>query len=245
MSEELEAKTAPSPIAKAPSVWWDRLERVAKIFSLVAIPIVIPISLAIYTARIQTNSQKETFDRDYVQLAVSVLKDDKPDSTQNTALRTWAVELLKSHSTTKFPDDLQAGLKSGSISFPTIVTEQRPFIAESSKADAFRLAVDILQFTAAKVAQRPKWEDFSPRYRGQADMMYITAFHAYENKSVADFHKKFDSRIQTTVPSIEKNTFGVETKGTIENCLSNVATLDGVASCAGEIAKKAAFRIPS
>jgi hypothetical protein len=110
------------------------------------------------------------------------------------------VELLKSHSTTKFPDDLQAGLKSGSISFPTTVTEQRPFVADSSKADAFRLAVDILQFTTAQGIAASEMGGLSWALSRKS----INAFHAFEAKSVGDFHKKFDSRIQSTVPTIEK-----------------------------------------
>jgi hypothetical protein len=68
------------------SIGWERAKAVVQMLSLLAIPVVIPISLAVYTAKLQTASQKESFDRDYVQLAVSVLKDDKPETRRRIPL---------------------------------------------------------------------------------------------------------------------------------------------------------------
>jgi hypothetical protein len=243
MPDEVDGKIAAATPSAPPSIWWDRLERIAKIFSLVAIPIVIPISLAFYSARIQTSSQKEAFDRDYVQLAVSILKDDKPDSTQNTALRTWAVDLLKSHSATKFPDDLQAGLKSGSISFPTNTTEPRPFIPDGPKADAFRLSLDITKFVSTKLLLRPKFEDFSSS-GGRADLAFKMADSDFEAKTVAEFHKRFDTRIAKIIPVLEKGVYGLNTEPAKTIC-SNGMNLPSLAECGGEIAKEAAMKSPS
>jgi hypothetical protein len=78
----------------------DIVERVGKLASIVAIPIVIPLALASYSAKVQQTSPKETINRDYVQLAVSILTQKKDDAT--VPLRDWAVDLLAEHSPTKF-----------------------------------------------------------------------------------------------------------------------------------------------
>jgi WD40 repeat protein len=92
----------------------DKLEQGAKVFSLVAIPVVIPIALAIYSARIQEASERQTIDRDYVELAVSILKEHQSDVSPG--LRDWAVNLLNEHSPTKFQPDVLEKLTSGEIS---------------------------------------------------------------------------------------------------------------------------------
>jgi hypothetical protein len=76
------------PVSEAGSTgseksWLDTTEKIAKIFAIVAIPTVIPIALAIYSAKVQSVSQTEALNRDYVQLAVSLLK-DKNASCQHT-----------------------------------------------------------------------------------------------------------------------------------------------------------------
>jgi WD40 repeat protein len=96
--------------------WLDITERIGKLASIIAIPIVIPLALAFYSAKVQQNSQKETINRDYVQLAVSILNQKKDNA--NEPLRNWAVDLLAEHSPTKFEPEVIAALKSGSISLP-------------------------------------------------------------------------------------------------------------------------------
>jgi hypothetical protein len=96
----------------------DFIEQIAKIFSLLAIPIIIPIALAIFSAKVQEGAQKEAINRDYVQLALSVLKEKKEDV--NPGLRNWAADLLAEHSPTKFAPEVIADLKSGAVSFPVI-----------------------------------------------------------------------------------------------------------------------------
>src|SRR5215469_934837 len=140
--EELDAKR-PSKL--------ERAESVAKVASLVLIPIVIPIALAIYSARIQASFQKETIDRDYVQIAVSILREDKPD---NKGLRDWAVDLLNEHSPTKFKQTVIDELKSGKASLPVTLLSVspgvRPPVRESANTKAFRLSEEIHKFVWGK-----------------------------------------------------------------------------------------------
>jgi WD40 repeat protein len=87
-------------------------ERIGRILSLIAIPVVI----AIIGAVIQDTLSRSALSRDYVQLAVSILTTDKTKTPQE--LREWAVDLLDANSPTKFSKDVADRLKGGEIHFP-------------------------------------------------------------------------------------------------------------------------------
>lgn len=77
-------------------VWKRRLEKgvlIAQIFSLVAIPIV----LAAVGYWVQRTLQNQQIERDYVNLAVSMLKSNVKDDTP-PELKAWAVRLLNKNS---------------------------------------------------------------------------------------------------------------------------------------------------
>lgn len=77
-------------------VWKLRLEKgalIAQIFSLVAIPIV----LAAVGYLVQRTLQNQQIERDYVNLAVSMLKSNVKDDTP-PELKAWAVRLLNKNS---------------------------------------------------------------------------------------------------------------------------------------------------
>jgi hypothetical protein len=103
---------------------WDIIERISKILSIAAIPIVI----AVGGWYIQKQLQNQTVSRDYVQLAVSILKE--PDQSKiKPELRSWAVDLLSDNSPTKLKPDVIAKLKSGEILLPSeqLALGARPF----------------------------------------------------------------------------------------------------------------------
>jgi WD40 repeat protein len=86
-------------------------EKVAKILSLVAIPILI----AVFGWVIQNRLGERNLSQEYVKLAVSIL--EKPKSSDSpSGLRDWAVDLLNQNSPTKFSPETIAQLKSGEIS---------------------------------------------------------------------------------------------------------------------------------
>ena len=103
----------------------DVAERIAKIIALVAIPVVIPIALSIYSSRVQQAAQTEAVNRDYVQLAVSLLKEKKNDL--DSGIRDWAVDLLAEHSPTKFKPDVIQKLKSGDVSLPRLSADPHAY----------------------------------------------------------------------------------------------------------------------
>ena len=90
---------------------WELIERISKTLSIVAIPMV----LAFGGWIIQQHLQNQTVSRDYVQLAVSILKEPK-DSNQE--MRSWAVELLNQNSPTKFTTKVIDQLNSGTTRLP-------------------------------------------------------------------------------------------------------------------------------
>lgn len=84
----------------------------ARILSLIAIPVV----LAILGGLIQATLSRNTVSRDYVQMAITILTADKTKTPPE--LRSWAVDLLNKNSPIKFSDVVVAQLKAGNIEFP-------------------------------------------------------------------------------------------------------------------------------
>lgn len=96
---------------------WTTIERVSKVLSIAAIPVV----LAVGGWIIQRQLQNQTVNRDYVQLAVSILKE--PDTAKiKPQLRDWAVDLLNANSPTKFSSEVAKQLKSGETTLPTNIS---------------------------------------------------------------------------------------------------------------------------
>lgn len=92
---------------------WDTIERLARTLSIVAIPIV----LAIGGWVIQQRIQNQAVSRDYVQLAVTILKE--PEGVKvDPDMRAWAVQLLNDNSPTRFTPKFTEQLKSGETKLP-------------------------------------------------------------------------------------------------------------------------------
>jgi len=90
--------------------FWATAEKISKTVSIAAIPIV----LAMGGWIIQKRLQDQTLRRDYVQLAVTVLKE--PASSQD--MKNWAVNLLSANSPVPFTQQIQADLSNGKIQIP-------------------------------------------------------------------------------------------------------------------------------
>lgn len=96
---------------------WSIVERISKVLSIAAIPVV----LAVGGWYIQKQLQNQTVSRDYVQLAVSILKE--PDTSKiKPELRAWAVDLLSDNSPTKFSPEVAQQLKSGETTLPASIS---------------------------------------------------------------------------------------------------------------------------
>ncbi len=91
---------------------WEKLERLAKLLSLVAIPV----ALAFGGWLIQNSLAERNVSQEYVKLAVTILKEPK-DKT-DSLLRSWAADLLNQNSPTKFSPEVLRALKEGQAVLP-------------------------------------------------------------------------------------------------------------------------------
>lgn len=92
------------------------IEKVAKVLSLVAIPVV----LAVFGWVVQNRLSERNLSQEYVKLAVSIL--EKPESSEVPAgLRDWAVDLLNQNSPTKFSAETIRQLKTGEINLAGVI----------------------------------------------------------------------------------------------------------------------------
>ena len=132
--------------------WLDTFERIAKIVSIAAIPIVIPLAIAMYSGKVQETSQKESINRDYVQLSVSILKEKK--ETVDPELRDWAVDLLADRSPTRFSPAVVTALKSGKIFLPNASGSQSAPIVALSPDLKYLAIADFRSYSMIDVQKR-------------------------------------------------------------------------------------------
>jgi len=88
---------------------FDKIESLTKITSAIAIPIV----LAIVGWMIQASLNKQSLNKDYVTLAISILQQKPENAPAVAGLRTWAVEELNHYSEIKFDEATAKQLESG------------------------------------------------------------------------------------------------------------------------------------
>lgn len=104
---------------RTPPTRWDRVEQAAKIFSSLAVMIsslAVPIVLAIIGSEVQEHLQEQSVRRDYVTLAVSILRD--PTNRSSPDLKGWAADLLDTNAPVKLSPALKASLQSGAVVLP-------------------------------------------------------------------------------------------------------------------------------
>ena len=94
---------------------WNQLETISRILAIAAIPIVV----ALGGWLVQRQLQKQSVGKDYVQIALSILRE--PDSSKvSVELRSWAVDLLNAYSAVKLSDAVSKGLKAGQAVLPPL-----------------------------------------------------------------------------------------------------------------------------
>ena len=94
---------------------WNRLETISRILSIAAIPILV----ALVGWLVQRQIQNQSVRKDYVQLAVSILRE--PDSSKvSVELRSWAVDLLTAYSAVKLGGAVSKVLKAGEAVLPPL-----------------------------------------------------------------------------------------------------------------------------
>ena len=87
----------------------NKIQSIATILSLIAIPIVI----AIVGWYVQASISTEGIKKDYVQIAIGILKDN--EKQKDDELRKWAVAVLDKNSPVRFSSDLRDKLEKGVV----------------------------------------------------------------------------------------------------------------------------------
>jgi hypothetical protein len=155
---------------------WEIVERISKTLSIAAIPIV----LAAGGWVIQTRLQEQTVRRDYVQLAVTILKE--PADKGNKDMRAWAADLLASTSPVKFDQSTVDHLKAGTVKLP------ETFNVETAAA------APAVSSSASHTDEAENWElkGFSFLFERDVDSA-LQAFKSAEN-IYASFHSVSEIR---------------------------------------------------
>jgi hypothetical protein len=97
-----------------PGDWLDKTEKLSRMLSIGAIPVI----LALGGWFIQRQLQNQSIRRDYVQLALTILQN--PDTAKvPPELREWAADLLNENSPTKLKAEALSRLKSGVLTLPS------------------------------------------------------------------------------------------------------------------------------
>jgi hypothetical protein len=207
-----------------------------------------PVVVAIIGVSVQRTLQTETINRDYVQLAVSILK-EKPDD-QEPQLRAWAVSLLAKYSPTDVAEDVRKGLASGHIVLPPAQPQPSaalPHVVLTPIGKAFQLAQDIGGFVSQAVDKQPRYgttpKNMPTDARPTPDFLYKQVLMEYDHSVAEDFHRKFDNRIQSTVPPLETKIFGLSVSRTMEVCKA-VSGVREATLCANGIMNDASLRSP-
>ena len=99
--------------ASTPKTRLDSIEQLAKIMGLIAIPVL----LAWLANGLQQQLASENLSRDYVQMAVGILKEEKRNGDDD--LRRWAIDLLNTNSpNVKFNASVALQLQRGDVVLP-------------------------------------------------------------------------------------------------------------------------------
>ena len=99
----------------------ETFERISKIFSIIAIPLIV----AIYGNVIKQKLSNQSLEKDYVNLAVEILTKNKDEVDQ--PIREWAVDLLNDNAPTKMSEQAITTLKSGESKLPNLKIADEEF----------------------------------------------------------------------------------------------------------------------
>ncbi len=107
-----ESGTIVQVVAAPPTAYsrLDTIERIARVFGAVAIPVVLGAGSLLVNSAVETRAQSAV----YVEIALSVLSDPSSPSE----LIGYAVDVLKAQSPVPVPTSLEQSLRQGSIAFP-------------------------------------------------------------------------------------------------------------------------------
>lgn len=102
-----------TPFARAQE-WAAAVQPWVTIFATVAVPLIVWWG----TNRVQQAVAEQSIAKDYVALAIEILKD--PSAKSDAALRRWAVDIVQQNAPVKIPGELRTRLLSGESALPEV-----------------------------------------------------------------------------------------------------------------------------
>lgn len=98
----------------------DTAEKIVKLLSMAMIPVV----LGVGGWLIQSRLQNQTVSRDYVQLAISILR-DPPGPELRPEIRAWATDILAAYSPTTIDKAVLEQLRTGTTTLPVVAQDSQ------------------------------------------------------------------------------------------------------------------------
>lgn len=104
----------------------ERCQQIAQIISLLAVPIIV----AYFGYAFQNESKEKEINRDFVQMAVSILNSPERKDQEDTHLREWAARMLAKTSPVPFEnEEFQALKRSRDIANPWMISDMNKISA--------------------------------------------------------------------------------------------------------------------
>jgi hypothetical protein len=219
----------------------------------IAVSVVIPVMLAREANRLQNNLaaqsttlqqtiEKETSKREYVQMALNVLKENKGTDPR---IRRLAAQIFVQNSPIQpLPEGLEDDLASGSTSF----TFLSPQLAATGKGRAAQLAGEMFTLvveraiTLPKYMSNPKHTAVPPRISEDFKYKFYT-LKEYDDDFAKEFHKRCDARINGALAGLEHDTNQLTTNQARKMCKA-VGDVRSGGACASKIFEYSTFRNP-
>jgi hypothetical protein len=197
---------------------------------------------ALQSSELQKTIQEETSKREYVQMALAVLKENQERT--DPRIRRLAAEIFIKNSPVKVPPGLEEALATSNSPFPFL----SPEMASTSKGQAFQLAGDMFAFVVQSALKLPEYQDL-PKHTSvpehiSKDMLYkFYTLKEFDDDFAKEFHKRFDDRTQTALLGLEKALMMLNIHDAQDTCTSVNGVRTGE-ECASKIFAGASFRNP-
>ncbi len=200
-------------------------------------------ALAQQNVALQQTIEAETSKREYVRMALDVLKENKGVDPR---IRALAVQIFEDNPPVKSLDKaLVEDLKSGNTSFSFL----SPQLAATPKGRAAQLAGEMFTLAVERAITLPKYGDLPkhtqvPTEHTSKDYIYKQyTLKEFDADFAKDFHKRFDARIKSALDGLEQDTNQLSTKEARTIC-KTVGNINTGEACASKIFEYAIFRNP-
>ena len=114
---------------------YETAESLAKVFSLIALPVL----LAIGGWFVQSSISESAAKTEYIKIAVGILQEKPANSDNNKNLRRWATQTLDHYSEIPFTSEESKGLQEGDLTLPQYEIKMKEAFQRSFDSAAKRI----------------------------------------------------------------------------------------------------------